>query len=216
MSLMASSKLLQLAQIASSSNPCIGFGSNPKECGNPTEDGTLRCAYHNKVLQVRMGLGEGPKALGIYGRVLAQGLKELTFEAESQGKIEELKDPNLGNELAAARLLLASIIDEEEMDKDQVMKGLETIAKIARTAKTIAEIDAAALRQEFIDSVMNAAIFAFHRANAAVDPAERSIIFVREFASMFPGINADGIPDVFEGEATRVNGDSDASPSEAS
>jgi len=212
--MMSGSKLLQLAQIASSGNPCIGFGSNPKECGNSIEDGTLRCSYHNKVLQVRMGLGEGPKALGIYGRVLAQGLKELTFEAESQGKIEELKDPNLGNELAAARLLLASIIDEEEMDKSEVMKGLETIAKIARTAKTIAEIDAAALRQEFIDSVMNAAIFAFHRANAALDPAERSMIFVREFASMFPGIDEDSIPKFLDGEAVELNGDSDAGSTE--
>jgi hypothetical protein len=211
---MAGSKLKQLQAIASSSNPCVGFGSGPQDCQNPTEDGTLRCAYHNKVLSVRMGLGEGPKALGIYGRVLAQGVKELTFEAESQGKIEELKDPNLGNELAAARLLLASIIDEEEMDKSEVMKGLETIAKIARTAKTIAEIDAAALRQEFVDSVVNAAVFAFHRANAAVDPAERSGIFVREFASMFPGISEDGIPNIVDGEAVELNGDSNASPTE--
>lgn len=187
-------KLKERKQIAiEDPRQCAGINNQGLPCARKPPHGSKYCLSHASHMV--------PK-FGIYSHALNSSLKELEAEVFNQGRYEELKKTDLEDELALARLTVMQLINDPFYNTKPTirLKALETIAKIAKTIKQIAEVDAAALRKEFLDSLLNAVSFAFHAANQYTDPAERTRAFINELALFFPN------PDDIEGTAMLLPG----------
>jgi hypothetical protein len=172
---------------------------NGKPCGALRIKGQPHCKIHNKgALR--------PAKHGLYHHLVDSSMQQIYAEVEAQGKISELSRPDLEEELKIARVQLIALLKNPNASAGIRLKAMETIQRIAKTAKIMKEIDASALRQEFLDSLLNAVSFAWHRANSISDPADRTRTFVSELAMWFPALNNDN---VIQGEAILLEGPED-------
>jgi hypothetical protein len=146
-------------------------------------------------------------ASGIYTTSLDKSLRELEAETIAAGRLDDLKRLDLEQELVIARLQLMEILADREgiYGAKARLTAIDTIVKVAKYAKALKEIDANALRRDFLDSIIVAISFAFQRANNMQDPADRSVAFIREMSQFFPDVTTEGevIP-LIEGAAVEV------------
>lgn len=119
-----------------------------------------------------------------YRGALTRASRVLLEEAERFG--EDLGTTDLEAELEVARVQLAEILSDEEAPVADRLKALEVVAKIARTARAIQEINAQALRQEFLEALLTAISHAFKEANALPTPEARAKKFIEELTTLFP------------------------------
>ncbi len=128
--------------------------------------------------------------------------KELTAHPEF---IQQLYSTDLGEELAASRIVLAELIKngtkDDEIDKELVLKALKLVSRIAKDAKLIREKEDDVIKREFMDGIIAAITHAFTRCNGYERPSDRARIFMSEFAALLPGNPNLGISteDIVEG-----------------
>ena len=159
-----------------------------------------KCRRHGgawKVTQKGLALAKGTASIYDSHR-LWRGYnnirKELTGNPEF---IEQLYSTDLGEELAVARIVLAELIKKDgkdSPDKALVIKALQLISKIAKTAKDIREQEDNVIKREFMDGIIAAITHAFTRSNGYERPSDRARVFMSEFAALLPGNPAVTIP----------------------
>lgn len=180
--------------------PCVATTKAGTPCKRNAQAGSSVCISHKTAAQTAAAV-QGAKFPGIYSRSLAGVHKEIVDEVVAQGEYEGLKSTDIEPELALARIELAQMLQAEDYSAKQRLNAIQTIAKVASIAKNLKELDNNAIRAEFVDAIIKAVTFAFHRANAISDPVERAQIFQQEFMAFFPEV--EGTPQPFvDGEYT--------------
>lgn len=135
--------------------------------------------------------------------------KELTAHPEL---MEQLYTTDLGEELAVARIVLATLIqktqtkDKEGPDTDLVLQCLKIVSRIAKDAKIIREKENDVIKREFMDGIIAAITHAFTRCNSYQRPSDRARIFMHEFAALLPGNPAPDLDTSDIIEAEKVSG----------
>ncbi len=170
--------------------PCVATTKAGSLCKHKAQVGSTVCASHKTKAQIASSQ-KTSKFTGIYARSISGSRKLIADQVMEEGEFEGLKSTDIEQELALGRIELAMMLDSDEYSAKQHFKAIETISKVAVLAKRLKEMDNTAIRHEFVEAVINAVTFAFHRANAISDPAERSTIFMREFQAFFPDVEGD-------------------------
>ena len=184
--------------------PCVATTKAGNLCKRNAEPGSSVCCSHRTPAQTA-AVVHGAKFPGLYSRSLVGIRKEIADEVIDQGELDVLKSTDIDGELALARVELAQMLKADNYSSKQHLRAIETIAKVASLAKKLKEMDNNAIRAEFVDAIIKAVTFAFHRANAISDPAERASVFQHEFMAFFPEV--EGVSQPFaEGEYTVVDG----------
>jgi len=178
---------------------CVATTKAGVLCKRNAQQGSTVCASHKTPAQVA-SVVQGVKFPGIYSRALAGAHQVIAEEVVAQGELEALKSTDIGDELALARVELAQMLKAENYTAKQRLNAITTIAKVANIAERLKKLDNSAIRAEFVDAIIQAVTFAFHRANAITDPVERAQIFQQEFAAFFPEV--DGVTPSMDTEYT--------------
>lgn len=189
--------------------PCVATTKAGTPCKRNAQAGSSVCISHKTAAQTAAAV-QGAKFPGIYSRSLAGVHEEIVNEVIAQGEYEGLKSTDIEPELALARVELAHMLKADDYSAKQRLNAIQTIAKVASIAKNLKELDNNAIRAEFVDAIIKAVTFAFHRANAISDPVERAQIFQQEFMAFFPEV--EGTPQPFvNGEYKVMENGSDVS-----
>ncbi len=170
--------------------PCVATTKAGNLCKRKAEVGSTVCKSHKTAAQAA-AVTTNSKFPGIYARALAGARKTIADVVEAEDELEDIKSTDITNELGLARIELAQMLESDEYSAKQHLKAIETIAKVATLAERLKEMDNNAIKHEFMDAVISAATFAFHRANAISDPAERATIFAHEFQAFFPEVEGE-------------------------
>jgi hypothetical protein len=167
---------------------CEGLTKDGNRCRRGALKGTSECyAHRTSAIAKRGPIPRSLAKMGIYRSQLNQSLLDIAVELEKAGSIEELKKPTLEEELVLSRLQVMELTSGNA-PPGMRLKALELVGRIARTAKQLQEIETAKFKEEFLDSLINAVTFAFHRANILDDPADRNKAFIEELAMFFPQV----------------------------
>ena len=202
----------KLAKIKTTSlqpaQPCGAITKAGALCKHNALPGSSVCNSHKTPAQAASAIARA-KFPGLYSRSLVGIRKEIADEVVAQGELLALRSTDIEDELALSRIELAQMLASNEYSAKQHLKAVETIARVASLAKKLKEMDNNAIKSEFVSAVIGAVTFAFHRANSISDPAERAIVFQREFMGFFPEV--EGTPEPFSdgtinGEYTIMNG----------
>jgi len=173
---------------------CAHIKDTGEQCRAKPLRGQPTCRKHTR---------HRPTDLGIYSTAIDASLRTIASEVESIGKLSELRKTDLEDEIALARLQVMDLMKMEGVPALVRLKALSLVSKIIKDAHKVKEIDAAALNTNFLNSILEAVAYSFHRANAIADPAQRSQIFIRELSLWFPQVTGeredDGDDDI-EGE----------------
>jgi hypothetical protein len=178
---------------------CAHVNKDLGTCQKPSAPGSTTCTFH-----VATSVGRQSK-YGLYSKNIDSSLQLILAEVINQGKYEDLKITDLEDELIISRLQLMSLMQDANARPVIRMKAIETVARIAKTAKLVKEVDANALRQDFLNSVLTAISYSFQRANSLQDPAERARTFIAEMAEFFPAV--DNRAQVIEGHLLNMPDD---------
>ncbi len=170
--------------------PCVATTKAGSLCKKKALPGSTVCASHKTPAQAASAPARS-KFPGLYARALVGARKEIADVVEAEQEFEDLKSTDVTDELALARIELAQMLRSDEYSAKQHLKAIETIAKVATLAERLKDMDNNAIKHEFMEAVINAVTFAFHRANAISDPAERAVIFMHEFQAFFPEVEGD-------------------------
>ncbi len=171
---------------------CQATTSGGRSCKKWAIRGSSLCLQHQTKLPNAQPKVSNNSRFGIYARQLSVAQREIYAEAVRQGVMDDFRRPDLEEELAIARILLADMLAADNLTNSTRLRAIELVSKIAKTAKLIKELDQATLKQDFLSAVMDAINYAFQRANGYTDPAERGRVFVSEFSSFFPLLNDAG------------------------
>lgn len=177
------------------STPCIGIKKNGEPCKKwslKTSDFCLKHQGSRAVVLHDAPLPPPATRFGIYAKNLSDAQQEIRINIAKQGLLDDFKKPDLEDELMISRVILADLLDgqgDAQVSNTARIRTIETVARIAKIAKHITEIDQEQVKADFLNAVINAMNYAFHRANGLQDPAERAKVFVDEFASFFPQSN---------------------------
>lgn len=187
-----------LASVKSTSlqpvQPCVATTKAGVLCKRKAQPGSTVCRSHKTPAQTASAV-TGAKFPGLYSRALVGIRKEIADEVIAEGQLSLLQQTDIEDELALSRIEMAQMLASDDYSAKQHLRALETISKIAATAKKLKEMDNNAIRHEFVTAIISAVTFAFHRANAISDPAERQSVFQHEFMAFFPEV--EGTPQPF-------------------
>lgn len=129
-----------------------------------------------------------------------KGFKNIRKQLTEQPRyIEQLYSPNLDEELAVSRIILAELMQRSDksmtsQNRDLILKALRLISNIAKIAKEIHIAESSAIHKAFMDEVIIAISQAFTRANSYSRPSDRARIFMQEFTRALPGAAAVNVP----------------------
>ena len=182
-----STSLTKMGKNSQRIGPCVATTKAGGLCKRKAEAGSTVCPSHKTSAQ-KAAVTSNSKFPGIYARALAGARKQISDTVEAEGEFEDIKSTDITNELGLARIELANMLESDEYSAKQHLKAIETISKVATLAERLKEMDNNAIRHEFVEAVISAVTFAFHRANAISDAAERATIFMREFQAFFPEV----------------------------